>query len=971
LLSAVINPAIPKFQLNDNKKLITHLPSPLSTPSHISQPPSPFSPPTPLRTRMTSPVTTISHVNESSTNTITSTTIPPLTTLDPTNIPPPNIPHLPPSSNLPSHIIPPCTKPLSSSPTTQSPKVSIPKLHHLETKLSRYYGTYPTSAQLTLAPFGRPSTQHSFMSEATFDHILIHLIKSSFLTQWEQQHLNLVHPLYQHLHTSIHRFRYVDFRPLSDINLSYANQTTIPHSRLLRFQAAILHYNFRIPSLIRFCGNNYVNSHLNPKAIRARLTGIVPSHIVDYVFRALSTGAPTKINAYSTSQNFWDYLRYGNHASITSRPDLVQKSLVKEEKYNYVLPFPGWMARFVPNLHVSPEGIIVKEGKKDRIIYDASFHVHPLSFCPNDWTSVHDEPPIYYGSALYRHLSWIWNLRISYPAHVIYLWDDDVSGAFRIVKYNPEVASAFSAMVNQKLWIPVGQVFGGNTSAQNFEGIARARECLSSYMSCQKFSHLIEKHNLLLQKIKYYSPPSNLNLCPAHPDSKNLGVFDTHGLRKSTPHNTFVDDNHVAEIRSRIVLAQAASVEGLYQILDFPKLHLRRDSLSNDKYLREQCGPIKLQLGYLINTNEMIVTFSDQRFNDVLTLLSNWHSRRQVYTLKEAAKLAGILEFISSMTPWLRFLTVSIKHSILLALRKNFSSTLRNTQHIEAVSDSKLLGTEFESLRKKNFAVSFLLRTAWNSKRKFKISLSLRRELEFLIYLFKNRKKLGFASPIAHLIDKDPDFHVIGDACLEGAGGFSPDLHFWWYIRWPHWVRQKTLKFFVKTFKTLDGSFLSINLLEYTTIILSYAASIEAINLSSLSPPPHPTLHIASDNTAAVAWSRRAASSTTSGKSLSIILSHLMMRFQHIGLHSTFIPGKLNIIADALSRMYNQSNSHLHISSLFNPLAQEHPLLKRCRRFHLHPELLSLIWVALSSNKAPPVPTTTKLGHFVPENFSG
>jgi len=439
-----------------------------------------------------------------------------------------------------------------SQPIVQQ-KTSV--LQHVESKLHRYYGTYPTSAALTLTPFGRPSRNHSFLSEATFDHVLIHLLKSSYLTKWEHQQLLSTHPLYSHLSTSIHRFRNIDFRPLSLINKAYASQTKIPTIRLTQFTAAILHYNFHIASVIRFCGNNYINSHLNPESIKHKLQGVVPADIVDYVYRALSVGAPSRINATSSAKNFWEYLRYGNHKSITSRPDLVQKSLVKEEKYNYVLPFPNWMARFIPNLHVSPEGIIVKEGKKDRIIYDASFHVHPHSFCPNDWTTVHDEPPIYYGSALYRHLSWIWNLRISYPDQIIYLWDDDVSGAFRIVKYNPEVASAFSAMVNGKLWIPVGQVFGGNTSAQNFEGIARARECLSSHFSTPEFIHLIKKHEDLLKKISYYVPSKKLVFTQAHSDSKNSGVFDKNGQRLPTPHNTFVDDNHIADIRSRITLA--------------------------------------------------------------------------------------------------------------------------------------------------------------------------------------------------------------------------------------------------------------------------------------------------------------------------------------------------------------------------------------------------------------------------------
>jgi len=640
----------------------------------------------------------------------------------------------------------------STSSTTDI--TSFPRAFFLNQKLSLYYGTYPTPIDLTLSKFGRPSSMHSFTSEATLDHVLVHLLRTQILSHPDTLSLRKVHPLYNHLYQTILRCRHIDFRSLSEINTSYATQTSINKSRSIKFLAALLHYNFDVPTVIRFCGNNYVNAHIDPIALRKQLTGIVPETIINYVCRSLITGAPSQINAHTTSKNFWTYLRYGNHVSITSRPELVEKSLNKEERNNYTLPFPSWTARFIPNLHVSPSGIIVKPGKKDRIIFDASFHVHHASYAPNDWTHSSDEPPIYYGSALVRHLQRIWNLRITYPDDIIYLWDDDVAGAFRLIKYNPHVATAFASIINSRLWIPVGQVFGGNTSAQNFEGIARAREILSEHLSHPSFSFLIQKHRNILDLIKFDTPPDTTTFVKAAPCSVHKGVLDTAGHPTNTPHNMFVDDNHIAATKPYIKLAQAASIEGLFRILGFPNIPLRRTPLSDDKYYREKCSHKKVQLGYVINSSSMTVSFSDDRFTKILSSLSNFHAKRKLYTLREAATLAGHLEFFASMTPWLRFLTIALKKSILIALRNNSARTTNDKTNQQFISDSRLLSHDLDDIRKKNFAISKLLQQTWHSRLKYRVSSSLRKEIKLLQFLFTNRSTYKFSSPIAHLIKK-------------------------------------------------------------------------------------------------------------------------------------------------------------------------------------------------------------------------
>ena len=78
--------------------------------------------------------------------------------------------------------------------------------------------------------------------------------------------------------------------------------------------------------------------------------------------------------------------------------------------------------------------------------------------------STDTEPEIIYGETFMKHLESIWNLRITHPVTDILLFDDDVKGAFRHNKYHPDIAAAFSFIIANLLYIPLGGTFGSITS---------------------------------------------------------------------------------------------------------------------------------------------------------------------------------------------------------------------------------------------------------------------------------------------------------------------------------------------------------------------------------------------------------------------------------------------------------------------------------------------------------------------------
>jgi hypothetical protein len=63
--------------------------------------------------------------------------------------------------------------------------------------------------------------------------------------------------------------------------------------------------------------------------------------------------------------------------------------------------------------------------------------------------------------------------------------------------------------------------------------------------------------------------------------------------------------------------------------------------------------------------------------------------------------------------------------------------------------------------------------------------------------------------------DPLPFARTIGDSSLDGAGGFSIVLRFWWHLSFPDEVIQHTLRF---KSDSVDATLISINIFEFVMV---------------------------------------------------------------------------------------------------------------------------------------------------------
>ena len=140
------------------------------------------------------------------------------------------------------------------------------------------------------------------------------------------------------------------------------------------------------------------------------------------------------------------------------------------------IPFPRYLVHASPTAHHVPQVLIQKEGKKDRLVWDGSTKSRAHDIVMNDITPTSSEPEITFGSVYMEFVTWIWNMRISYPSEDIFLAFIDISSCFRWPRIFPCLVGAFGFIIGPLFYAANAMVFGSVASASSWEPFRRAIE---------------------------------------------------------------------------------------------------------------------------------------------------------------------------------------------------------------------------------------------------------------------------------------------------------------------------------------------------------------------------------------------------------------------------------------------------------------------------------------------------------------
>ena len=144
--------------------------------------------------------------------------------------------------------------------------------------------------------------------------------------------------------------------------------------------------------------------------------------------------------------------------------DKVKKTVNKEDRNKFVVPLSSWLWRFMPHIFVTPQHLLQKAGKKDRMIYHASSQVTKDSISVNMMTedASKTEMRCDFGRVKLRLYTRIYNLRITHPSTDIALHANDVKSCFRQLKHHPDCMGAFAFIIDKLLLLQCGLAYGSD-----------------------------------------------------------------------------------------------------------------------------------------------------------------------------------------------------------------------------------------------------------------------------------------------------------------------------------------------------------------------------------------------------------------------------------------------------------------------------------------------------------------------------
>ena len=720
-------------------------------------------------------------------------------------------------------------------------------------------------------------------------------------------------------------------RPISDIRV---------HAEA----SLLLRLDFNYGDFIRHKEGPFTNSHRDWERTFLAVAAVAqkspppgyPAVDYDRAERLATLGAPlqghfTTSYASVSRRN----LRPPSEA-LLKEADGINEKLRKEEQLSYHVLLPRFLWRFINGLHLCLLTFVFRYGDpKGRLCVDPSTTIdddddgNANRHIPDPGTPgrFDENPPIFYGTALMRYLTWLWNLRIQYPYKDILQLTDDISAAFHRILYAPSMAVVFASVWSKYLVIPVGTIFGSKSSPSTYMVHGELRSHLAQHMPDAPLQPMTD----LARRVDIGEEPPwevQKTFAQATRDELNTGLANPHGPDPDRRQCSFVDDSGNAHIREYFRTVINVSVLAAYIIFGFPYEDPNRPPCINPIKWTPFANHMLTYLGYLIDTRRMVVIWPIDKRERLRIFLrelfdNQYGKRRRGSTPKEVARVLGLIRHGSFVGP------AGVFHT----LRLQFLLS-------DAAVDAGLQP-----------------RYWWRNKRLFLPDYILSELQRLYQSLTDDLYHPMWHRLIGLIVPRMPTIVLLTDASLNGMGGWCKELdHMWrlsiedlWEYGFPKGDRHNP-QYGEEDIdvRNQQGNLCHINIYEFIAIIISLWIAVRQLELFGwVVDGGHRILNLA-DNTSALSWLRYAARSKRPpvrrlARFLLAFLSHpfpsLNLRVQ--GKH---LEGIKNVGADFLSRFEKAPSWESAISQCSD--------LRTLRTCRIPPELLSILSSLLTAEQS-------------------
>ena len=818
-------------------------------------------------------------------------------------------------------------------------------------------------------PFGKENLRQCFRAEAALRHVLVPLWWSGFLAGNVASWNSLCAAYYpaRLLRELLRDYGDVKFFGAKGYNPNWEKETEVDKDRVAMNTAAVLYFSGSVADTVRWLGGPHVADYRpHAQTLQKLRESDVDDRVVADLSRILYDGIPAQCNVSSTEKNFSAYFEYGNHSTVEDVPEKTYKAMVKDARKGFTLLLDERVILLLLHCHVTPQGIVDLNTlhKNPRPIFDSSFRPHPWCFAINDWTHKDNEPPLTFAGAEMGFMIWLYNLRITYPHEEIYLADDDVSGAFRLMKYHPNLMALHTSRQCGYCVINTGGTFGDNTSPSNFDPLGLARRQLAHYLwvhdqsACERILPYLPP----LQRAPTPSPEEVATFVPADVDGINVGVLGPNGERKPPPYNMHVDDALYGDVGEFLEHTICTSVSALFWVLGEPTDPLVPSPLSFDKF-EAYYNHTRKMVGRRFNSRTLSVGMLDYKREQLSSLLADW-AKRERFELLEIAQLLGSLENHTRYARWARCWYFALQNAVRRILHARYKILERLFK--KAGLTAKYLSELPSHLahRVSNLVSRDRAKLLWTARQSYPVDAPIRAAIVRLSD-YVDSADSPWEVPLGMIIPREPHFFSRGDASHSGGGAYCERLRYWFDIVWsPRVVRGVDLT-------PSAADFVHINSLEFIVVILQLAATkvrLEETPKEVLvewfggQMPDIPVWFGETDNTVSRSWENRATSRSVQGQGLVAIYAELL-RTTRVHTQCMHLAGKLNVVADDISR----NDFSLPLGRRAQQLYPKHPCLEHLDYFQPSAELIQLLTLRLySRHSLDPCVLPKDIGRFLP-----
>ncbi len=228
----------------------------------------------------------------------------------------------------------------------------------------------------------------------------------------------------------VSRWLQINFSPLLEPRYNYEQQEHIDTSRVKMASAAMIHFGIDPGKFVCFLGGEYTRYTRNVHQTLSAVKDYISPEDLAYMKRILLDGCPAELTFKEPLSNKMEMILRGNSKSFNENPEIVKKTMNKEDRYSHVAPLDILICLLSPYLRHTMQTMVLKEGKTPQLHYDASTTKKPTDILMNQITPVAREAPITFGRVKIQLYIDIYNTRISNPLAVIFLAMGNIKACF-------------------------------------------------------------------------------------------------------------------------------------------------------------------------------------------------------------------------------------------------------------------------------------------------------------------------------------------------------------------------------------------------------------------------------------------------------------------------------------------------------------------------------------------------------------